>query len=84
MENYFSRGRCRLAWRVLTLADENYRGEPHEILICTQKRKGKFRTVFQNILLIGQFMNCSTAARGKSKIETTGVPADLDPPVQIR
>ena len=25
-------------------------------------------------------MNCSTAARGKSKIETTGVPADLDPP----
>ena len=39
----------RLAWRVLTLADENYRGEPHEILvkclktlshlICTQKKR---------------------------------------------
>ena len=33
MENYFTRGRCRLAWRVLTLADENYRGELHEILV---------------------------------------------------
>ena len=26
---YFTGGRCRLAWRVLTLIDENYRGEPH-------------------------------------------------------
>ena len=33
LENYFTRGRCRLAWRVLTLTDENYRGEPHEILV---------------------------------------------------
>ena len=30
-----------------------------------QKKKGKLRTVFQNILLIGQFMNCFIAARGK-------------------
>ena len=36
-------------------------------------KKGKFRTVFQNILFISQFMNCFIAARGKSKIETTGV-----------
>ena len=33
LENYFTGGRCRLAWRVLTLADENYRGEPHEVLV---------------------------------------------------
>ena len=33
LENFFTGGRCRLAWRVLTLADENYRGEPHEILV---------------------------------------------------
>ena len=26
-------GAIRLAWRVLTLADENYRGDPHEILV---------------------------------------------------
>ena len=32
LENYFTGGRCRLAWRFLTLADENYRSEPHEIL----------------------------------------------------
>ena len=37
------------------------------------EKKGKFRTVFQNILFISQFMNCFIAARGKSKIETTGV-----------
>ena len=36
-------------------------------------KKGKFRTVFQNILFIGQFMNCFITARGKSKTETTGV-----------
>ena len=34
---------------------------------------GKFRTVVQNTLFIGQFMNCFITARGKSKIETTGV-----------
>ena len=33
LENYFTQGRCHLAWCVLTLADENYRGEPHEILV---------------------------------------------------
>ena len=33
LENFFTGGRCRLAWRVLTLADENYRGELHEILV---------------------------------------------------
>ena len=33
LENYFTGGRCHLAWCVLTLADENYRGEPHEILV---------------------------------------------------
>ena len=33
LENYFTGGRCCLAWRVLTLADENYGGEPHEILV---------------------------------------------------
>ena len=32
-EIYFTGGRCHLAWCVLTLADENYRGEPHEILV---------------------------------------------------
>ena len=37
------------------------------------EKKGKFRTVFQNILFIGQFMNCLITARGKSKIETAGV-----------
>ena len=47
------------AWRVLTLADENYRGEPYEILI--------------KCLFISQFMNCFIGARGKSKIETTDV-----------
>ena len=36
-------------------------------------KKGKFRTVFQNILFIGQFMNCFITARGKSKTETTGI-----------
>ena len=33
LEIFFTGGRCRLAWRVLTLADENYRGELHEILV---------------------------------------------------
>ena len=33
LENYFTGGWCRLARRVLTLADENYRGEPREILV---------------------------------------------------
>ena len=42
-------------------------------LVCTQKKKDKFRTVFQNILFVSQFMNCVITARGKSKIETTGV-----------
>ena len=37
------------------------------------EKKGKFRTVFQNTLFIGQFMNCFIRARGKSKIETAGV-----------
>ena len=79
MENYFTGGRCRLAWRVLTLANENYRGEPHETLVkCFEnfvypRFVGRFQTAFQNILFIGQFMNCFITARGKSKIETTGV-----------
>ena len=55
---------------------QNYRNEPPEILFkcfknfvypCTQKKKGKFWTVFQNILFISQFMNCFIAARGKSR-----------------
>ena len=30
----------RLAWRVLILANENYRGEPHEILVkCLKKTR---------------------------------------------
>ena len=33
LENYFTGGRCPLPWRVLTLADENFRGELHEILV---------------------------------------------------
>ena len=33
LENYFTGGRCHLAWCVLNLADENNRGEPHEILV---------------------------------------------------
>ena len=33
LENYFTGERCRLTWRVLTQADENYRGELHEILV---------------------------------------------------
>ena len=37
------------------------------------EKKGKFRTVFQNILFIGQFINCFITARGKRKIETTGI-----------
>ena len=83
LENFFTGGRCRLAWRVLTLADENYRGELHENLVKCLKtlstldlhaeKKGKSRTVFQNTLFISQFMNCFIAARGKRKIETTGV-----------
>ena len=83
MENFFTGGRCRLAWRVLTLADENYPGELHENLVKCLKtlstldlhaeKKGKSRTVFQNTLFISQLMNCFIAARGKSKIETTGV-----------
>ena len=40
-----------------------------------EKKKDKFRTVFQNILFISQFMTCLITARGKSKIETTGVSA---------
>ena len=71
--NYFTGGRCRLAWRVLTLIDENYRGESHEILVKCFQNKDKFPTVFQNILFISQFMNFFITFRGKSKIETTGV-----------
>ena len=37
------------------------------------EKKGKFRTLFQNILFFGQFMNFFIAARGKSKIETTSI-----------
>ena len=43
------------------------------------EKKGKFRTVFQNILFIGQFKNCFIAARGKRKIETTGLSVKLIP-----
>ena len=68
----------------LQKAEENYRGEPHEILVkCFRnfvypwfariKKTDKFRTAFQNILFITQFMNCFITARGKSKIETTGL-----------
>ena len=32
-KNYFIGGRCRLAWRVLTQAEENHRREPHKILV---------------------------------------------------
>ena len=38
-----------------------------------EKKKGKFRTVFQNILFTGQLTNFFITARGKSKIEKTGV-----------
>ena len=38
-------------------------------LVCTQKKKDTFRTVFQNILFISQFMNCFITARGKSKLK---------------
>ena len=68
----------------MTQAEENYRREPHKILVkcfknfvypwlVRRKKKDKFRTVFQNILFISQFMNCFITARGKSKFETTGV-----------
>ena len=76
LENYFTGGRCHLAWCVLTLTDENNRGEPHEILVkCLinfvypwfARKKCKIRTIFQNILFTGQFMTCFTTARGKSK-----------------
>ena len=33
LENYFIGGRCRLAWRVLTQAEENHRRETHKILV---------------------------------------------------
>ena len=79
----FTGERCRLAWHVLTLIDENYRGESHEILVkCfknfvypwfARRKKDKLSTVFQTILFISQFMNCFITARGKSKMETTGV-----------
>ena len=32
LENYFTRGRCRLAWRVLTLTDEIIEVNPMEFL----------------------------------------------------
>ena len=71
---HFTGGRCRLPWRVLTLADEHYQVlKTFSTLDLHAEKKGKFRTVFQNILFISQFMNCFIAARGKSKIETTGV-----------
>ena len=83
LEHYFTGRRCHLAWRLLTLIDENYQGDSHEILVkCFQnfvypwfvrRKKGKFPTVFQNILFIGQFMSCFITTRGKSKIGTTCV-----------
>ena len=70
-----TRGLSRLAWRVLTLIDENYGGESHEILDkCfknpfypwfARRKKDKFPTVFQNISFINQFMNCFITGRGK-------------------
>ena len=71
-----------LTLALLDSGRRNYRGELHEILIkCfknfvypsfARRKKGKSRTLFQNILFLSQFMNCFIAARGKSKIETTG------------
>ena len=59
----------------LTLIDENYEGESHEILDkCfknpfypwfARRKKDKFSTVFQNISFINQFMNCFITGRGK-------------------
>ena len=85
MENYFTGGRCRLAWRVLTLADENYIGEPLKILVKCFKNfvypwyARKKRQIPNGISKyfshwsIGQFMNCFITARRKSKIETASL-----------
>ena len=37
------------------------------------EKKDKFRTVFQNILFLDQFMNFFITAREKKQIETIGV-----------
>ena len=69
LENYFIGGRCRLAWRVLTQAEENHRREPHKILVkcfknfvypwlARKKKKTNSERYFK---------------KKKSKIETTGV-----------
>ena len=72
LENFFTGGRCRLAWRVLTLADKNYRGELHESLCKCFKNfvypRFARRKKRQNTLFISQFMNCVMAARGKRKL----------------
>ena len=70
-------------WRVLTLTNENYRGEPHEIVIkCfenfvyprfARRKKRQIPNGISKYLFINQFMNCFVTARGKSKIKTTGV-----------
>ena len=41
------------------------------------EKEDKFRKVFQNIIFISQFMNCFITARGKGKIETTGISVKL-------
>ena len=76
LENYFIGRRCHLAWRVLTLADKNHRGEPHEIcakcflkklclpLICTQKIKANSERYFK---IFHSLVNLWTVLRSKLK-----------------
>ena len=72
LENYFTGGRCHLAWCVLTLANENYRGETHEILVkCFINFvypwfSRKKRQIPNDISKY--FIHCFITARGKSKI----------------
>ena len=65
-----------------TMRQVNLPIEPYEILVkCFKnfvfpwfaREKERTTPVFQNSLFIGQFTDCFITARGKSKIETTGV-----------
>ena len=41
--------------------------------LYAEKKRQIPNGIYLNILFIGQFKNCFIAARGKSKIETTGL-----------
>ena len=77
LENYFTRRRCPLVgaswlWPTNPMKFLSNVPQPFSTPGLHAGKKDKFRTVFQNILFISQFMNCFITARGKRKIETTG------------